>query len=94
VVKDKEAIPVQSMPTTVCCAEFVQMISSQANEVSTKQKKATITGDHVVAACKELGLDDWVPALEEAMQEFKTASAKSVHKDLGRLLALGVMHTA
>jgi len=40
---------------THCCSEFVQLLSSEANEVCEKDQKKTITGEHVLRAMEELG---------------------------------------
>ncbi|KAJ3074097.1 negative cofactor 2 transcription regulator complex subunit ncb2 [Podochytrium sp. JEL0797] len=43
-----------------CCLEFVHLISSEANEVCDKEQKKTITGEHVVAALKTLGFEEYI----------------------------------
>jgi len=39
------------------CTEFVQLLSSEANDVCERDQKKTITGEHVLRALTELGLD-------------------------------------
>jgi len=39
------------------CTEFVQLLSSEANEVCEKDSKKTITAEHVLRALQSLGLD-------------------------------------
>ena len=39
------------------CSEFIQLLSSEANEVATKEKKNTIQPEHVISALKELGFE-------------------------------------
>ena len=40
-----------------CCTEFVQLLSSESNEVCEKEQKKTITAEHVLRALRELGFD-------------------------------------
>jgi histone H3/H4 len=60
---------------TDCCVEFIHLISSGgcivnvANEVCEKESKKTIAGEHVVAALKNFGYDDYIPQMEAMMQE-------------------------
>lgn len=35
-----------------CCVEFVQMIATEANDLCTKEKKKTISAEHVIEALK------------------------------------------
>lgn len=35
-----------------CCVEFVQMIATEANDMCTKDKKKTISAEHVIEALK------------------------------------------
>jgi len=37
--------------------EFIQLLSSEANEIATKEKKNTIQPEHVMSALKELGFE-------------------------------------
>ncbi|KAJ3209861.1 negative cofactor 2 transcription regulator complex subunit ncb2 [Entophlyctis luteolus] len=50
-----------------CCLEFVQLISTQANEICDKEAKKAITGDHVLSALKELGFEDYLAEVNEAL---------------------------
>lgn len=59
-------------------AEFVQMVTTKANDVSVKSKKSTVQGDHVVQAVRELCLEEWAPALEEALAEVKESSKSAI----------------
>lgn len=58
-----------------CCVEFINMISSQANEIAEKEAKKTIACEHVTAALEELGFGDYAPELQKVAQEFKTQTA-------------------
>jgi hypothetical protein len=46
-----------------CCVEFIHLISSEANEISEKESKKTISGDHVISALKSLGYEDFIGTL-------------------------------
>ncbi|KAI8621694.1 histone-fold-containing protein [Chytriomyces sp. MP71] len=59
---------------TDCCLEFVHLISSEANEACDKEQKKTITGDHVVAALKTLGFEDYLKEVNEALDDHNKLS--------------------
>ena len=42
------------------CAINCLSISSEATDISTKENKTTITPEHVIAALKKLGFDDFI----------------------------------
>jgi hypothetical protein len=56
-----------------CClpSEFVQLVSTQANEASAKDGKATITPEHVLSALDKAGFGDLVPEVRLAWEAFK-----------------------
>jgi histone H3/H4 len=63
---------------TDCCVgnflfkrEFIHLISSEANEICEKEKKKTIAGDHVIAALKNLGFDEYIKEMEELLEEYQ-----------------------
>lgn len=62
-------------------AEFVKRVYTQANDICTGDKKATIVADHVLRALERLALHDWLPNLEAALADFKdsTKSAPPFH---------------
>ena len=61
-----------------CCVEFITLVSSEANEISEKESKKTIACEHVTAALKELGFDEYVDAVQDSADEFKRAQAVRV----------------
>jgi len=68
-----------------CCNEFVSLLASEATEVSTKEKKTMVTGQHVLGAMEALGLQTYLEgaraSLQETSQEQKTQrEAKRVKK--------------
>ncbi|KAA8495349.1 Negative cofactor 2 complex subunit beta [Porphyridium purpureum] len=54
-----------------CCTEFVQMISSQANEICEKDSRKTITPEHILRALRELGLEEYHDQLYEAYEQYR-----------------------
>ena len=54
-----------------CCQEFIHAVSAEANEVSTKELKSTITAEHVLAALRRLGFDAYEAECEIARDEAK-----------------------
>jgi histone H3/H4 len=54
-----------------CCVEFIQLLSSEANEISEKEAKKTIACDHITKALEQLGFGEYVPAVLEAAAEHK-----------------------
>lgn len=59
-----------------CCTEFVHMVYSQANDVSTAEKRSTILPDHITKALEQLDFSEWVPEVRKTWDEHK-ASTKS-----------------
>lgn len=48
-----------------CCDEFVQMLSSTANEISDKEGRTTILPEHVLKAVEQLGFDSFLQHMNE-----------------------------
>mmetsp|Transcript_14711 Transcript_14711/g.36667 ORF Transcript_14711/g.36667 Transcript_14711/m.36667 type:complete len:214 (-) Transcript_14711:258-899(-) len=71
-----------------CCTEFIQLVSSEANEVSSRTHKATIAPEHVVKALEELGLPELLPGVMEAWGAFKE-EAKASHTQKANLRKTG-----
>jgi histone H3/H4 len=46
-----------------CCEEFVHMIAATANEVSEKEKKSTLTPEHILKSLEELGFTSYLDNL-------------------------------
>lgn len=49
--------------------EFIHLISTEANEISEKQKKVTITGEHIVTCLQNLGFENYIPAIKQEIAE-------------------------
>ncbi|KAG8903205.1 negative cofactor 2 transcription regulator complex subunit ncb2, partial [Tulasnella sp. 403] len=52
-------------------AEFIHLISSEANEICEKESKKTISPEHVVGALKVLGFEGYVEEVEEVLKDHK-----------------------
>lgn len=59
-----------------CCTEFVQLLSSEANDICEKDKKKTITPEHVLRALNQLGLDRFKQDVEDEYERAKAEEAK------------------
>eukprot|EP00873_Tetraselmis_striata_P045428 jgi/Tetstr1/465692/TSEL_010333.t1 len=54
-----------------CATEFVNLLSSEANEVCSAQEKSTIHPDHVVKALEQLQFGFLLPGVQETYSKFK-----------------------
>lgn len=59
-----------------CCSEFVQLLSSEANDICEKDKKKTITPEHVLRALNQLGLHRFNRDVQEEYDRAKVEEAK------------------
>ncbi len=57
-------------------AEFVQLVSSEANDLSEKEKKTTITPEHVLAALEQLGFADFQEDVRAFYGDVKESNAQ------------------
>lgn len=60
-----------------CCTEFIQLLSSESNELATKDHKSTITPEHVMRALQQLGFDEWAAEVKASHEEFKEEAKKA-----------------
>eukprot|EP00210_Caulerpa_lentillifera_P002111 g2026.t1 len=68
-------VPPESMGMLIdCCTEFVNLLSSESNEISTREKKNTIHPEHVMRALSVLGFEEFVPEVKEAWDSWKRES--------------------
>jgi len=58
------------------CAEFIQLLSSEANELAMGDNKSTITPEHVVRALRQLGFDEWAEDVQQSYENFKTEAKR------------------
>eukprot|EP00177_Eucheuma_denticulatum_P008651 GFKZ01015741.1.p1 GENE.GFKZ01015741.1~~GFKZ01015741.1.p1 ORF type:complete len:140 (-),score=24.35 GFKZ01015741.1:188-607(-) len=63
-----------------CCTEFVQLLSSEANEICERDRKKTITPEHVLRALTALGMERFSKEVED---EYERAKADDKLKTRG-----------
>ncbi|GAA5893650.1 uncharacterized protein JCM6883_003593 [Sporobolomyces salmoneus] len=54
-----------------CCKEFVLAVSSEANEICDKESKKTMLPEHILAALKALGFEDFVDGVSDVLKDHK-----------------------
>jgi histone H3/H4 len=54
-----------------CCVEFINLISSESNEVCNKEDKRTIAPEHVLKALQVLGFGEYVEEVYAAYEQHK-----------------------
>ncbi|KAL4194962.1 hypothetical protein AMTRI_Chr05g71060 [Amborella trichopoda] len=54
-----------------CCVEFINLISSESNEVCGKEEKRTIAPEHVLRALEVLGFGDYIEEVYAAYEQHK-----------------------
>ncbi|KAI9632000.1 histone-fold-containing protein [Dioszegia hungarica] len=54
-----------------CCVEWIKLISTQSNSICDESSKKTISPEHVLAALKQLGFEDFVAEVEDSNKDFK-----------------------
>jgi down-regulator of transcription 1 len=59
-----------------CSLEFLRMLSSEANEISEKDSKKTISIDHIETALTELGFGSYIPGCREVVGEWQETQKK------------------
>lgn len=79
-----------SLHTCPRCAEFIQLVSSESNEVATKEVKNTISPEHVIRALEELGFSDFVDEVKVAWDQFKEESKREFLKGAASATVLAV----
>lgn len=63
-----------------CCVEFIHLVSSESNEICERDFKKTIAPEHVLQALKDLGFDQFAPAVEETLQSHKAMTKERESK--------------
>ena len=60
-----------------CCVEFIQLISSEANDIAEREAKKTIACEHVTQALETLGYPDYVPEILKVAKDHKESQLVS-----------------
>ncbi|KAL2338276.1 hypothetical protein Fmac_012722 [Flemingia macrophylla] len=54
-----------------CCVEFINLISSESNEVCNREEKRTIAPEHVLKALQVLGFGEYIEEVYAAYEQHK-----------------------
>ncbi|GAB4837653.1 Down-regulator of transcription 1 [Ancistrocladus abbreviatus] len=54
-----------------CCVEFINLLSSESNEVCNREEKRTIAPEHVLKALEVLGFGDYIEEVHAAYEQHK-----------------------
>ena len=82
------SVDVQILMRT-CLEEFLQMLTTQAHEVSTKAGKKTICEEHIDVALEQLGFGHYITPDDDAMQGGAEGDAKPKRKAKRKRGAVG-----
>ncbi|CAN1856582.1 Protein Dr1 homolog [Linum perenne] len=63
-----------------CCVEFINLISSEANEVCSKEEKRTIAPEHVLKALEVLGFGEYIEEVYTAYELHKRDATQDALK--------------
>lgn len=58
-----------------CCVEFINLISSESNEVCNREDRKTIAPEHVLKALEELGFGDYIEEVWTAYEQHRHETA-------------------
>ncbi|XP_019167225.1 PREDICTED: protein Dr1 homolog isoform X2 [Ipomoea nil] len=61
-----------------CCVEFINLISSESNEVCNREDKRTIAPEHVLKALDVLGFGDYIEEVYAAYEQHRLETMDSV----------------
>ncbi|KAJ9567350.1 hypothetical protein OSB04_003316 [Centaurea solstitialis] len=61
-----------------CCVEFINLISSESNEVCSREDKRTIAPEHVLKALEVLGFGDYIEEVYAAYEQHKLETVDTV----------------
>lgn len=73
-----------------CCVEFITLLTSEANEISEKDGKKTICGEHVISALTDLGFEEYVDPVKEDAAEQKELAKRKERKTRNSALESGL----
>ncbi|XP_078446208.1 protein Dr1 homolog [Wolffia australiana] len=60
-----------------CCVEFINLVSSESNEVCSREDKRTIAPEHVIQALKDLGFGEYIEEVYAAYEQHKLETLDS-----------------
>ncbi|KAL6050017.1 negative cofactor 2 transcription regulator complex subunit ncb2 [Balamuthia mandrillaris] len=66
-----------------CCVEFIHLISSEANEICSKENKKTIAPQHILDALQMLGFEEYLEEVRSVSKEVENMEKpKKIRKSL------------
>ncbi|OVA10195.1 Transcription factor CBF/NF-Y/archaeal histone [Macleaya cordata] len=60
-----------------CCVEFINLISSESNEVCNREEKRTIAPEHVLKALEVLGFGEYIEEVYAAYEQHRLETLDS-----------------
>lgn len=60
-----------------CCVEFINLVSSESNEVCSREEKRTIAPEHVLKALQVLGFGEYIEEVYAAYEQHKLETMDS-----------------
>ncbi|TPX33909.1 hypothetical protein SmJEL517_g03389 [Synchytrium microbalum] len=72
------------------CTEFIHMLSMEANEISEKEGRKTINPEHVIAALKSLGFDDYIPEIQQVYDDTQNTMKQDKQRKTSKSNATGL----
>lgn len=54
-----------------CCTEFVQLVTSEANDICSKESKATMNPEQIIQALQQLEFPEFEAELLQLLEQFK-----------------------
>uniref|UniRef100_A0A2P2LKE6 Uncharacterized protein MANES_01G022100 n=1 Tax=Rhizophora mucronata TaxID=61149 RepID=A0A2P2LKE6_RHIMU len=61
-----------------CCVEFINLVSSESNEVCNREEKRTIAPEHVLTALEVLGFGEYIEEVYAAYEQHKLETVDSL----------------
>ncbi|CAA3023221.1 Dr1 homolog [Olea europaea subsp. europaea] len=61
-----------------CCVEFINLISSESNEVCGREERRTIAPEHVLKALQDLGFGEYIEEVYAAYEQHKLETVDAV----------------
>lgn len=62
-----------------CCVEFINLVSSESNDVCNKEEKRTIAPEHVLKALEVLGFRQYIEEVYAAYEQHKIETTVALH---------------
>ena len=67
-----------------CCVEFINLVSSESNEVCSREEKRTIAPEHVLKALEVLGFGEYIEEVYAAYEQHKLETMQDSLKGGGK----------